>query len=580
MSLYPSEEEIDRAVWLLVNRYSVTAPLLGKLLGREQRERANGLLRRFGGNRLGREDTARLVIFARGSDLFGGSSPEVRELRLHLLSQLKPAALKALYDRNPTKANLSQLARIATKLSEKPWHADGTWPHDFVTVLGFPAIFAGVKERVHRPTVFEVPPVVKPPPLQPFQKTLKDGLLSVMEREQDRTRCIVSLPTGGGKTRVAVEAFIEWMQPRFAQGQYLLWVAQSEELCEQAIACLVQMWGSREYLRPLRVYRFYGGRTMDVGELRGGAVISSISQIHNRIKAQDPVLDELLAYTGVLIIDEAHRAVTMMYDGLLDRARELRGEDLFPICGLTATPGRAGQDGQTETERLVGRFEALLLKPSLGPGYGTDPLRCFREHGYLATPVHQPLRGKEYELTAAEIKGLASEEDFPATFRRRLADDNDRNKAIVQRLMEIPEGVPTLVYACTVEHAFLLAMILRSLGRTAAAISSDTSLTLRRGFIEQFKSGEVQFLCNYGVLTTGFDAPKTEVIVLCRPTQSAVLYEQIIGRGLRGPRFGGTERCTIIDFADNIKKHGAPLAYVRFSSFWEGEHTGSAAVGT
>ncbi len=242
------------------------------------------------------------------------------------------------------------------------------------------------------------------------------------------------------------------------------------------------------------------------------------------------------------MIDEAHRAVTQMYDVLLDRAEQLVGPDLFPICGLTATPGRSGVDTASETQRLVGRFDAHLLTPDLGPEYRDDPLRYFREHGYLATPVHRPLQGREYELTSEESRDLELEGDFPAAFRQRLADDTDRNRLIINTLLEIEPGTPTLVYACTVEHAYLLAMILRKLGRSAAAVSGDTPLTLRRGFIEQFKDGTVQFLVNYGVLTTGFDAPKTECIVLCRPTQSPVLYEQIIGRGLRGPRFGGTRR--------------------------------------
>lgn len=96
-------------------------------------------------------------------------------------------------------------------------------------------------------------------------------------------------------------------------------------------------------------------------------------------------------------------------------------------------------------------------------------------------------------------------------------------------------------------------------------------MTIRRGLIQDFKNQKIQFLCNYGVLTTGFDAPKTTYIAIARPTTSQVLYEQIVGRGLRGPKFGGTEYCTIIDFADNLGRHGKALAYARFSDFWEEE---------
>ena len=89
-----------------------------------------------------------------------------------------------------------------------------------------------------------------------------------------------------------------------------------------------------------------------------------------------------------------------------------------------------------------------------------------------------------------------------------------------------------------------------------------------QALIDQFKKGEIHFLVNFGVLTTGFDAPKTECIAICRPTTSAVLYEQIVGRGMRGPEFGGTETCRVIDFADNIHRLGGQMAYTRFQDFW------------
>ncbi len=53
-------------------------------------------------------------------------------------------------------------------------------------------------------------------------------------------------------------------------------------------------------------------------------------------------------------------------------------------------------------------------------------------------------------------------------------------------------------------------------------------------------------------------------ILICRPTSSIILYEQMVGRGLRGIKFGGTKQCYIVDFSQNIKGHGKPLAYARF----------------
>jgi len=72
-------------------------------------------------------------------------------------------------------------------------------------------------------------------------------------------------------------------------------------------------------------------------------------------------------------------------------------------------------------------------------------------------------------------------------------------------------------------------------------------------------------LCNYGVLTTGFDAPSVRCVVVARPTASPILYEQMVGRGMRGPEFGGTKQCLVIDVDDNIEWRNQP-AIVEFRS--------------
>ncbi|WP_282434523.1 DEAD/DEAH box helicase, partial [Desulfotomaculum copahuensis] len=212
----------------------------------------------------------------------------------------------------------------------------------------------------------------------------------------------------------------------------------------------------------------------------------------------------------------------------------------------------------------------LLPTPALGEEYSTNPVKYFRDNGYLANPRHIVCKmSMEYELTDSEIEQLKKENDVPAGFRKRLASNLNRNIFIIKRLLKINNGCPTIVYACTVEHAYFLSVMLTAIGeRTAAAISSDTPMTIRRGIIHDFKNGKIEYLFNYGVLTTGFDAPKTECIAICRPTTSEILYEQILGRGLRGPVFGGTKECLVIDFADNIKRLGKPLAYARFEEFW------------
>ncbi|PKM88456.1 MAG: hypothetical protein CVU87_07465 [Firmicutes bacterium HGW-Firmicutes-12] len=575
MKINPNEVEIGVAADLLVNRYNISSHLLGQLFGVDSRNQANSIRKDLGHSTLSRMELAKLLIFRKGSALFSGSSEEVKKLRRYLLSQLDANDLRILFEKHASEDNsINSPSYMITPLVNKKWHPNGRWSSDFVKMLEFPDILAGVKQTKNLPTITDVESLSPIPKLVQFQQNLKDKMLQVLNNEGDRTRCIVTLPTGGGKTRVAVESFIDWMQPRFSEGKYLVWIAQSEELCEQVISCVQQMWGSREFVSPLRIYRFYGGRDIPHDELHGGVVVSSIQQLYSRIKSDDEALDKILINTGAMIIDEAHRAVSAMYDSLLNKAILLKGIELFPICGLSATPGRTGINKQDEITKLVNRFQAYLVEPDLGEEYKNDPLRYFRENGYLAYAKHITYRsGKEYTLTDQEISQISVDfdEQLGPLFLKRLAKDNERNLLIIKKLLSIPKGKPTLVYACTVEQAHFLSVILTSEGRPAGAISSDTPLTIRRGLIQDFKKGKIDFLCNYGVLTTGFDAPKTEYVVICRPMTSVILYEQIIGRGVRGPKFGGTNECCVIDFYDNIHRLGPSLAYARFSDYWISE---------
>ena len=85
-----------------------------------------------------------------------------------------------------------------------------------------------------------------------------------------------------------------------------------------------------------------------------------------------------------------------------------------------------------------------------------------------------------------------------------------------------------------------------------ACILGETDTAFRESSITQFKESKLQVLVNYGVLTTGFDAPKADVAIVARPTQSIVLYSQMVGRVMRGPEAGGTKKCKIITVVDQV----------------------------
>ena len=109
-----------------------------------------------------------------------------------------------------------------------------------------------------------------------------------------------------------------------------------------------------------------------------------------------------------------------------------------------------------------------------------------------------------------------------------------------------------ILFANSVSHAKLMAAVLRAREIESYAVTGDTPTSERHRVINRFRSSYESpiFLCNYGVLTTGFDAPNTSAAILARPTKSLVLYSQMIGRALRGPLAGGNEQAEIITVVD------------------------------
>ena len=551
----------------LVDRYGLSTRFINIMLKEYKLEECEYLI-----GELNKVDKLLLIINSLGFNFFSGSKDITKEIRYRIIEQWNPDKID-YYFAQQDKAKGKTKAHKVGVLAKRKWHNGKGWAMNFVRESGFNPEFAGFAgNEEKKQDIEDIEPLIIPPPLKDFQIFIKDKILENLRSSGDNAKCMISLPTGGGKTRTAVEAYIEWLRPRFSEGKYLIWIAQSEELCEQAIASIKQLWSSKEFSESLRVYRLFGNHSLNKETMIGGVIVACINKIYNLVKSfEDEINEHLFCNCGAMIIDEAHRSTSMMYDTLLSKAEEIRGKDIFPICGLTATPGRV-----SNSDELSRLFKLKLITPELGDKFKLSPLKYFREKGYLANPIPHVVRTnvqidiKEFSdnMDLSNIKDKL-EDIFKDKYNKELASNRYRNKLIIDKLLEVPKGKQTLVYTCTVEHAKLLSSIITFRGRTAVSISAETPNRLRYMYIDKFKKGEIDFIFNHSVLTTGFDAPKTENIFLCRPIFSDVLYEQIVGRGLRGPEFGGTPTCHIYDFSDTILRFGDQQSYYRFKSAWE-----------
>ena len=429
----------------------------------------------------------------------------------------------------------------------------------FVSDLRLPVTFAG--SRTPSPPVFETVDGPRDfPRLHDYQEDLVRNISTLLDRLAPQ-RAMLSLPTGAGKTRVTAEAVIRWVkQVGDLQGP-LLWIAQTEELCEQAVQSWKFVWSKVGAERPLTISRLWS--TNEVGDVvdHPHLVVATDAKLE---RCLDTEAYEWLRQAALVIVDEAHTAVSKRYTGILGHLGLTQYETKRHLLGLTATPFR--NTNEEETDRLVKRFGNKRLDEGVFPS--GDPYRDLQGWGMLAQVEHRTLEGGRIELTREE----KAQADRMATLARaaeqRLADDHTRSRRIVDEVVALPEDWPTLLFATSVDHAKYLAAMLNDRGVPAAAVDSTTSAQDRRRRIEDFRSGRIRVLTNYGVLTQGFDAPATRVVVVARPVYSTNVYQQMIGRGLRGPRNGGKGTCLILNVSDNIANFDTQLAFNQFEHLW------------
>lgn len=434
---------------------------------------------------------------------------------------------------------------------------------EFVAAIGFPPGFASPPDRKREPEI-SVPGPLPLKPLHDFQDEVVEHLDRLFaESTARRRRAVVSLPTGAGKTRVVAEVAVTRVLAKENPKRLVLWIAQSDELCEQAVQCFRELWQNRGTQgETLRLIRFWGGQTNPQPSAADEptVIVASIQTLTSRM------VDSSLSWAsdpGLLVIDECHHALTPSYTGALRWLNDDReSEDQEPpIVGLSATPFR-GLNSE-ETVQLARRFDGRLV-----PAGQASLFERLQSRGVLARFVYTRLvMDGEFTLTPDEVRSFETFRRLPESAMERLGRDADRNDRILEALRMSGER-SALVFATSVAHARRLAARLNILGISAAAVSGETDRSSRRWFVEAFRKGEVRVLCNHSALTTGFDAPATDLIVIARPVFSPSLYMQMVGRGLRGPLNGGKEHCRILTVQDNLDQYTGMLAHHYFEQHY------------
>lgn len=471
---------------------------------------------------------------------------EIAELFLQVQGQ---DAVRALRD---------DLARVGVPVP-KQWDGSPN-AQSAVKRLGFDTSYAGNREA-RRASVTQVQGQIFLNELHDYQRALA-AQISELATTSDpaKQRGLLYLPTGAGKTRVTVEAILHLLKDGELEAP-VLWIAQSEELCEQAITAFAEVWRWMGDERPLDVSRFWSGHELDESTEELQIVVAIDDTLASRLN--EPQYG-WLTRPGLVVIDEAHTAGTKTYTEILRSLGLTASRTDRPLLGLTATPFR----GRNEelNRRFVERFGSNRLE-SLDP---EDPIGELRRREVLSEVDYDILSGVSVSV-----------DDQDAEFRRMkevtknmltlIGQDMGRTQTVVdhtQRLLEKNPDWPVLVFAASVASAHTIAALLRLQNVRADSVDGGVRKHQRRRVVERFKSGESQVLVNCDLLTQGFDAPKVRALYIARPTFSPNRYLQMVGRGLRGPANGGTDRCLIVNVADTFEQFGEQLAYNEFDYLW------------
>jgi len=435
----------------------------------------------------------------------------------------------------------------------------------WVEELGFAREYAGF-EKANRERLIEIEGPPDLPALHDYQESVKENFQDLLKGPTG-ARGLLCLPTGAGKTRVAVQSMVELIRDGKLDGP-ILWVAQTDELCEQAVQTWSEIWRAKGSSDRLAISRLWSTNEVPETPDLCQVVVATIDKL-DKLDGLEPGDRNdpygWLAKATCVVIDEAHRAGanTKSYNRLLKWLGLDHNKKARNLIGLTATPYRG--TSEEETRRLIRRFANKRIDEGV---FDEDAYSELQRSGHLAKVQHKILKGRDLQLRPEELVYLKKFRRLHPAAAKRIGDDKVRNKAIIKSIVSLDENWPVLVFATSVSHAQALAAMLIMKGVSAAAIHSGTSAGERRHQIQQFKSGGIRVLTNYAVLTEGFDAPKIRALYITRPTYSPNLYQQMIGRGLRGPLNGGEEECLIFDVEDNIAMYEEQMAFHEFEPLW------------
>ena len=378
--------------------------------------------------------------------------------------------------------------------------------------------------------------------LRDYQQDAIDAVFTYMSECPGNP--IVVMPGGTGKS-VVIAGLIKQLFLKNRSNRVLM-VTHVQELIEQNFEKIVNVWPSV----PAGVYSA-GLNRKDTGR---PITFCGIQSVYNKPKLFDRV--------DYIVIDECHLVSPndlTMYQKFVASLKAINPN--LRVIGLTATDYRIGQGQLTESGGL---FTDVCIDMTDLEGY-----KWFFDNGYLAQLLPKPM-STTFDISNVRISaGDYNERDL------QLAIDKETiTRAALEEAIECGDDREHwLVFGSGVQHVIHITDMLCDMGIPATCVHSDMPKHQRVQNIKDYKAGKYRAMVNNGILTTGFDYPEIDMIVVLRPTKSAALWVQILSRGTR-PVYakgydlttadgriqallnGSKVNCLVLDYARNTETLG------------------------
>ena len=425
-----------------------------------------------------------------------------------------------------------------------------------------------------------------------YQYYIKQRVLTHLNSGNLLERMLIHMPTGTGKTKTCMHIITNYINFTLEEKGLVIWIAHSTELLQQAYDTFVSVWGHLGN-GPIIAYKLWGNKEINDLDLQlNGVVFCGLAKLMSITESNLKLYERLKKDCRLIVFDEAHKAAANKTRKIVEDFMRLpENYENRSLIGLTATPGRTTEDSY-DNNLLTNMFGGKLIHidsdilnqinygklKALNTVAEENIIKYFQERRILAKMIPEKLKYKQ-QFTEQELQILGSalkdmgfdDKEYTEEQLTILARNKERNLAIMEKLRSLNiERKPTIVFACSVEHAKMLSAMLTLEGIHNSLVLGEMDSMDRKNAIEVFKKRDsgVDIIINYEVLTTGFDSKNIKCVFITRPTKSIVLYSQMLGRGLRGPLMGGNEECILVDVDDNLQAFDNETAFSHFNDYW------------